>query len=467
MLSILGRGVRLRDGVRRREVLRIGGLAFPGLMWSDWLRNKATAAPSTGKRQLVGDSFGKAKSCILIYNYGGPSHLDTLDLKPAAPVQIRGEFQPISTPIAGTSISEHLPKLASIANQYSIIRSAGHRDNDHAIGAYLALTGYSHPKNAILGIEPPESPQDLPSMGSVVSKLRSADSSMFSYVTLGVLRHLGHHDSMGQNAGCLGKVYDPFTVPFVIHTSAELDLKLVNSMLGTCEAARLDRRQQFLQQLKSSAPAIEDALNVRAVDSFSRRAFELLSSPASRDAFDVTKEPHQVRDLYGPTPFARNCLLARRLVEAGVPLISLYSVGNREWDTHDNNFSTLKKTLLPDADHGVSTLLKDLDERGLLDETLVVWMGEMGRTPLINNNAGRDHWSFCYSLIMAGGGIRPGQVYGSSDSSAAYPATNPVSPADLSATIYHCLGIESQQHVFDQQGRPMVISAGEPIQALL
>src|SRR4029077_4512757 len=151
-----------------------------------------------------------------------------LDLKPEAPLEIRGEFQPVATRVPGTSISEHLPRLAALTNRLSIIRSAGHRDNDHAIGAYLALTGYSHPKNAILGIEPPETAQDLPSMGSVISKLRSADASMFSYVTLGVLRHLGNHDSMGQNAGCLGKAYDPFTVPFVVHTSAELDLKLVN-----------------------------------------------------------------------------------------------------------------------------------------------------------------------------------------------------------------------------------------------
>src|SRR6185295_5301694 len=174
MRSILGRGVRLCDGIPRRELLRIGGLAFPGLMWSDWLRSKAMAAPSAGTKRPASGSFGKAKSCILIYNYGGPSQLETLDLKPEAPVEIRGEFHPISTRVSGTSISEHLPKLAAVANRYSIIRSAGHRDNDHAIGAYLALTGHSHPKNAILGIEPPATPQDLPSVGSLVGKLRPA-----------------------------------------------------------------------------------------------------------------------------------------------------------------------------------------------------------------------------------------------------------------------------------------------------
>jgi uncharacterized protein (DUF1501 family) len=171
--------------------------------------------------------------------------------------------------------------------------------------------------------------------------------------------------------------------------------------------------------------------------------------------------------MYGPTPFGQNCLLARRLVEVGVPMVTVYSVGNRDWDTHGANFSSLKNTLLPPMDHGLSALLKDLSDRGLLEETLVVWMGDMGRTPRINGGAGRDHWSFCYSIVMAGGGIRGGQVYGSSDRAAAYPSTNPVSPADIAATIYHCLGIDPRTHVSDQQARPLVASSGSPIQAVL
>ena len=206
---------------------------------------------------------------------------------------------------------------------------------------------------------------------------------------------------------------------------------------------------------------------VRAVDSFSRKAFDLLASSASRNAFELDQEPQTIRDLYGPTQFAQSCLMARRLVEAGVPLVTLNSVGNRDWDTHGDNFRLLKNTLLPVADRGVSALLEDLDTRGLLDETLVVWMGEMGRTPTINNGAGRDHWSFCYSLIMAGGGIRPGLVHGSSDRTASYPALNPVSPADIAATIFHCLGIDPESHVADQQGRPLTVSSGTPIRAIL
>src|SRR6266498_51595 len=219
MLSIHGNRVRLCDGISRREALRIGGLGFTGLMWSDWLRCRAAAGTPrrrTADRNgvLSHTGFGKAKACIVIFNYGGPSHLDLWDLKPDAPAEIRGEFRPIATRVPGVSISEHLPRLARIADRYAVVRSVNHRDHDHAIGAYLALTGYSHPRNDVLGIEPPATPQDLPSMGSVLSKLRPADRPVFSYVTLGDLRHLGHFDSLGQNAGCLGRQYDPFTLPF-------------------------------------------------------------------------------------------------------------------------------------------------------------------------------------------------------------------------------------------------------------
>jgi Protein of unknown function (DUF1501) len=212
MLCFLGRAVRLCDGISRREMLRLGGLAFTGLALPELYRARAPAAGRThADRKPATGTFGKARSCILIFNYGGPSHLDIWDLKPDAPAEIRGEFKPIATRVPGLSITEHLPRLARLADRYAVVRSVNHRDNDHAIGAYLALTGHSHPKNAILGIEPPASPQDMPSLGSVVSKLRRRDRPVFPYVSLGDLRHFGNNDSMGQNAGCLGKAYDPFT----------------------------------------------------------------------------------------------------------------------------------------------------------------------------------------------------------------------------------------------------------------
>src|SRR5438132_6773646 len=308
MLSIRGGGVRLCDGINRRGVLRIGGLGFTGLMWSDYLHSRAAAASRNHKRSSSAGGFGKAKACILVFNYGGPSHLETWDPKPDAPKEIRGEFQPIATSVPGLTISEHLPRLAGIANRYTVVRSVSHRDNDHAIGTYLALTGYSHPKNAILGIEPAASAQDLPSLGSVVSKLRPADKSMFSYVTLGDLRHFGNNDSMGQNAGCLGRSYDPFTVPFVRPMNGELDFG-ITQVMAAADTRGIGGRCSLREQLDHVAPLLEATAVSRSFDGFSRRALELLSSPASREAFNLVKEPPHVRDFYGPTPFARNCLL--------------------------------------------------------------------------------------------------------------------------------------------------------------
>jgi hypothetical protein len=465
MLSVLGRSVRLCDGITRREALRVGGLGFSGLLWSDCLRARAAASQPRAPRTAGG--FGRARACILVYSYGGPSHLDIWDLKPDAPREIRGEFRPAATRVPGIAITEHLPRLARLADHYAIVRSVTHRDNDHAIGAYLALTGYSHPRSDILGIEPPASPQDMPALGSVVSKLRPARRPVFSYVTLGELRHLGNHDSMGQNAGCLGRAYDPFTLPFVRPGTGTLDLSSVESVMARVDVPRLGGRRQLLGRMDRAAPALAASDGMRNLDGFTRRAFELLASPASRDAFDLAREPQRVRDQYGPAPFAQSCLLARRLVEAGIPLVTVYSFGDRDWDTHDRNFPTLRDKLLPPTDRGLAALLEDLHNRGLLDETLVVVMSEMGRTPRINGGAGRDHWSFCYSVVLAGGGIRGGQVYGSSDRGAAYPSTNPVSPADLVATIYHCLGIDPRTHIADQQGRPLVVGTGTPIRALL
>jgi hypothetical protein len=465
MHSILGSRVRLCDGITRREVVRVGGLGFTGLMWPDWLR--ARAYDSHAKRKAAPSQFGKAKACILIFNYGGPSHLDIWDLKPDAPKEIRGEFKPTATNVPGITITEHLPRLAALADRFAILRSVTHRDNDHAIGAYLTLTGYSHPKNAILGIEPPESPLDMPSMGSVVSKLRPPAHPVFPYVTLGDLRHFGNNDSLGQNAGCMGKVYDAFTLPFVRPLNGLLDFSGVTSVMSTVDSRQIGGRRRLLDQIDRAAPALEATTGMRNLDQFTRRAYELLASPDSRNAFDVAKEAPRVRDAYGPSPFGQNCLLARRLVEAGIPMVTVYSFGNRDWDTHGDNFKSLKNTLLPTTDQGVSALLKDLDSRGLLDETLVVWMGDMGRTPRINKGAGRDHWSFCFSIVMAGGGVRGGQVFGSSDRGAAYPSTQPVSPSDVAATMYHCLGIDSRTHVTDQQGRPFAVNMGQPIRAVL
>src|SRR5262249_51837700 len=395
------------------------------------------------------------------------SHLDVWDLKPDAPAEIRGEFRPMPTRVPGIAITEHLPLLAELADRYALVRSVTHNDNDHAIGAYLALTGYSHPKHDILGIEPPASPQDMPSLGSIVAKLRPMQRPVFPYVSLGDLRHFGNHDSMGATAGCLGSPYEPFTVPFVTRTEGDIDIRKVTSVMAGADGRDLNGRRTLLEELNRVAPVLQAAAEPKRLDDASRRAHQLLASTATRHAFNLEREPRKVRDVYGSFPLAQNCLRARRLVEAGVPLVTLYSFGNRDWDTHGNNFAELKNVLLPPTDRGVSALLKDLEARGLLDETLVVWMGDMGRTPRVNKGAGRDHWSFCYSVLLAGGGVKGGQVYGSSDRSAAYPSTNPVGPRDVAATIYHCLGIDPRAHGVDRQGRPLGVNTGKPIEAVL
>ncbi len=419
------------------------------------------------RRASAGTASGKARSCIVIFNYGGPSHLDTWDMKPDAPREVRGEFDPIASSVPGTLVCEHLPRLAAMADRYAVIRSVTHRDNDHAIGAYLALTGHSHPKHDILGIEPPASPQDLPSIGSVVGKRKEVGKPIFPYVTLGDLRHFGNHDSMGQNAGCLGKAHDPFTVPFVRPLDGSLDVDGARSLIGHVPGVQLARRRRLSEELAAATPLLRAMAETSTLDHAARRAYELLASPASRDAFELEQEPQAVRDAYGPTPFARNCLLARRLVEAGVPIVTVYSVGNRDWDTHQDNFKTLKETLLPTLDRGLSALLKDLYGRGMLDETLVVWMGDMGRTPRINKAAGRDHWSFCSSVVIAGAGVRGGYVHGASDRFAAFPSASPVAPADLAATIFHSLGIAHHDYETDQTGRPFPICTGTPVYELL
>lgn len=461
MLSLLGHGTRLCDGISRREVLRVGGLGFTGLALGDLFRSRAQAAP------VKKGTFGRAKACIVVFNYGGPSHVDLWDLKPDAPKEIRGDFSPAATNVTGVSISEHLPRLAKLADKYAIVRSVTHNDNDHAIGAYLALTGYSHPKHETLGIEPPTTPQDMPSLGSITAKLKPATRPVFSYVSLGDLRHFGNNDSLGATAGCLGASYEPFTLPFETRTNRVVDLRPVTSVMADTKGTDLNGRRTLLDRMNRVAPSLQSAAEPRTLDDASRRAYELLSTSATREAFDLSQEPQKIRDAYGTDPFARNCLLARRLVEAGVPLTTIFSVGNREWDTHGNNFNELKRALAPQMDRGFSVLLADLDARGLLDETLVVWMGDMGRTPKINKDAGRDHWSFCYSVVLAGAGIRGGQVYGSSDRHAAYPSTNPVSPADLAATIFHLLGIDPRGEMIDQQARPIVVSRGEVVKGIL
>ncbi len=453
----------------RRDLLRAGSLALFGLSAADLLTARAASA-------VAGPTFGRAKSCILLFMWGGPAHQDTWDLKPDAPAEIRGEFKPIATRVPGIQICEHLPLLAERADKLALVRSLTHSNVDHLTATHYLLTGQPPPRGDDLT-------KDWPHVGSVLARLGRGRGPLPPFVSMRPKPHMENdvprfvEQSHGQFAGWLGQAYNPLTIDadpnFADYHVGDFALPAEISL------ARLESRRELLQNVNEQLRRIER--RAPAMDGFYGRAFELLSSSGAGRAFDLDAEPPAVRDRYGRHPHGQSVLQARRLIEAGVPLVTVYwpSEGIKNvsvyWDTHSRNFIDLKERLMPPADQAFSALLDDLAERGLLDETLVVWTGEFGRTPRVgqrNSDAGagadgRDHWPGCFSAVLAGGGIGGGQVYGSSDRHAAYPASNAIAPVDLIATVYHCLGVSPDLALADQQGRPLVICPGSPIHDLL
>lgn len=437
--------------LHRRELLRLGALGLGNLGLGDLLASAAT----TSRR-------APARACILMFMWGGPSQLDTWDMKPNAPDDIRGEFKPIATSVPGLQISEHLPRLARLAHHYTIVRSMTHDDPAHLSSVHHLMTGrYApRPKSDAVGA----SRKDMPHIGSVLARLKPTGSALPAFVQMPWL--VSHPaapggQAPGQNAGWLGTSFDPFVIPgdpnapgFAIpgmDPGPELSVH------------RLEDRAHLLAQMRRQETGLADATT------WQQQAFDLLRSAVGRRAFELSLEPDRVRDRYGRNIHGQSLLLARRLLEAGVRLICVNWHQDQQnfWDTHGNNFNSLKTRLMPPADQGFSALLEDLHNRGQLDETLLVWVGEFGRTPRINKaNAGREHWPQCYSAVLAGGGIARGQVYGQSDRIAAYPTDKPVSPADLTATIYHALGIDPEMMLRDREGRPIRLTEGDPLRGL-
>src|SRR5260370_16724592 len=455
MLHLLCNGARLCDGIARREFLRIGGLGLAGLTLPALLQGRARDAPA---------EVGRARSCIQLFMWGGPSQQETFDLKPNAPEGIRGLFKPITTNVTGTRICEHLPLLAQRADRYAILRSVTHTGVNHGTSAYHMLTGHLH---FTPGTLPPPTPNDFPSVGCAASRFGRQPRDVPAYVSLPSVLHDGDGGEVpGQGPGLLGQRYAPFTISgdptrpdFSIKTLTLPDDVDRRRFRGRMELqAALDRQGDMLARLPAA----------RGMDGHYERAFRLLQSPAARRAFDLASEPAEVRDRYGWHHFGQSCLIARPLVQADVPLVTVYWNAPhiddlQHWDTHKDSFNRLNHHLLPPFDRAMTALMDDLQCRGLLDETLVVWMGEFGRTPKLNKNAGRDHWGFCQSVLMAGAGVRGGQVYGSSYSSASYPAELPVSPDDLAATVFTSLGIQLEQEMHDLQGRPLPLCTGKPV----
>jgi Protein of unknown function (DUF1501) len=462
----------------RREMLAIGALTPLGLNLSRLLASESR--PATKRRP--------AKSCLLIFMEGGPSHIDTFDMKPDAPAEIRGLFRPIQTPVPGVHVCDHLPLLASRMHHFAQVRSVHHAINDHNAGAYYALTGRSPVDGSKLIVS--ESPTNFPPFGAVLSKLRPTGGALPDFIHIPeVMSNLGF-DIPGEFAGFLGAAHDP-----LVTGDPSLPGFSVPGLDATPETSpdRLDDRRGLLKQLDRGLATLADDPATARMDQFRRRAATMIGSPAVRRAFDLSREPQSVRERYGidrgsnraiearkfgGLPHLGQCaLLARRMIEASVRLVTLVT-GRRidqAWDTHRDHWGLMKRSLLPPFDQAISALMDDLDHRGLLDETLVVVMGEFGRTPklgYITSSAGatkdgRDHWPYCYTVLFAGAGVPGGLVYGASDKIAAYPSREPVTPEDIAATIYTAMGVDPATEIHDLQSKPYTLSAGRVIDPVL
>lgn len=440
----------------RRRLLQAGGagmlgLSLPRLLRADEARTKA-------------DRQTRADACIVIFLNGGPSHLDMWDLKPDAPAEVRGEFKPISTTVPGVQLGEHLPRLARLLHHCTLVRSVHHSvNNAHAAAVYTGLTG--HDRGEIGG---GARPTDHPAIGSVLGLCRPPQRNVVPYVSMPYVTQegAGGPPQPGFFGGLLGRTRDPL---FVLRDPSAANFAMPELGLNDeVNRARLDARKRLLDQMTSGAS--QDAA-AQEMLGFQGKAFDLLVSPATQKAFQLDREPPARRDAYGRNIYGQSVLLARRLIEAGtrVACISWAPDANATWDTHGGNFAKLKGSLLPQLDAAVSSLLSDLEERGLLGRTLVAVMGEFGRTPKINGNqGGRDHWNFCYGLLLAGGGLKGGYVHGASDRIGARPSQNPVTPADIVATLYSCLGIPTDLELHDRLARPFsLVPWGQPIAEIL
>jgi hypothetical protein len=462
MLTIHDDGFRLCDGLTRRDWLRVGGLGLFGLSWPALLRARQTEPARPGP----------AKACILLYLSGGPPQHETWDPKPDAPKEVRGDFRPIASSVPGLLVGELMPRVARLAHRCCVLRAVSTADNAHSSSGYWMLTGQPYPRPNT-ECNPPTG-GDWPNFGAVVQHLRQGGQHLPAAITLPEqMISNANIVAVGQNAGWLGRGADPWLLTC---DPAAADFEVSGLGLpAEVPPLRLDGRRSLLEQVNRHLDAVDRAGAPARYDGQSRQAFDLLRSPRARRAFDLNREPPAVRDRYGRHKFGQSVLLARRLVEAGVALVQVnwprekgdMASNSPVWDTHARNAERLRTALMPPMDQAYSALLEDLDQRGLLAETLVVWMGEFGRTPRHNGAGGRDHWGQVFSVALAGGGVRGGVVHGASDSIGAFPRDGRVQPHDLVATIFHCLGHRPDTEIHDPLGRPVPISRGEVLRQLL
>ena len=438
----------------RREALQVGFSGLLGMGLTDILANRAQADGTS-------PGFGRAKSFILVFQTGAPSHQDIWDLKPEAPSEIRGEYNPVDTNVPGIMVGPHIPKLAAIADKYAIIRSMTHDLPGHEQATHFVLTGINQLPPGSTHIA---SRTDWPCYSAGLQALRPRNDGLPSGVMLPTYLNNGYGFS-GQTGGFMGSQYDPWHVKGdPNHPSFKVE-ELTLQPGQTID--RVDYRRALLGSLDQQRRDLESQASSQNLSRSASQAYGLLGASGKfREAFDMEREPAEVRDRYGRHSFGQSLLLARRLVESGMPVVQVNMGSMNTWDTHGNNFNHLKNVLLPPFDTGLAALISDLDERGLLDETLVIAVGEFGRTPKVNETAGRDHWSGVFSAIYAGAGVRGGQVIGASDAQAAYPATRGWYPADIGATVYSALGIDPSNMIYDRVGRPSHVNSGRVIAPL-
>jgi len=457
----------LCDGVTRRDWLQMGALGTVGLSLPNLLgARRAQAEEQSGDR-----SSGKARACILVNLTGGPPQHETWDPKPAAPVEIRGVYQSIASSLPGLNVCELMPQVAQLAHKHSVLRAVSTGDNAHSSSGYQMLTGQQHiPMN--VESARPGAPNNWPCVAAAVKWLRRRQAGMPASIV--IPEHIwndGNFPWPGQDGGFLGRTADPW----LIHCDPASPTFKPPELAFPEEIPplRFDRRQRLLEQVNAHLREVERTQSVARYQTDAIQALDLLQSERSRKAFQIAAEPAAVRDRYGSSRFAQSLLLARRLVEAGVTLVQINwtripgQPNQGGWDTHSDHNSTIKDVLMPIMDRAYSALIEDLDQRGMLDQTLVVWMGEFGRTPRFNPNGGRDHWGSVFSIAMAGGGVREGVVHGESDRDAAQPVSGRVSAADITATIFHLLGYSPETEIHDTLGRPFPLSRGEVIGAIV
>lgn len=483
MLVVPGRtGKDTCDGITRRDLLRVGGSAIMGLGLAEMLQLQAHAAAPAG-----GPGFGKAKSVILLYLQGGPSHLDLWDPKDNVPDNVKSSFKPIATKTAGLQFTELLPKIAQVTDKVTMIRSMSYTPVglfNHTAAIYQMHTGYTADKVSPSGQLEPPSPKDYPNFGSNIIRLKPPKVPMLPFVMMP--RPLQESNVVGKSgtAGFLGRAYDPYYLypPGDDMDMAKMDKIKVDDLQLRPEVstARLERRARLRDLITDGMPALEKATAKYDLDEYYEQALSLVISGRARDAFDLTKESNEMRERYGRNTFGQSCLLARRLVEAGTRVVEVIwpkvaNSDNHSWDVHAGLSQRMRNQSAPMLDSGVSALIEDLDQRGLLSETLVLAVGEFGRSPKRgvstsgNNNSddGRDHWPYCYTALVAGAGVKRGYVHGKSDGTGSAPLENPVHPTELLATIYHSVGIQPTTLVYNHLKQPREMVKAEAVRGIL